>query len=76
MDAVSAVRDVTYYWYMHYFYSMPDRPFHAFRASKSGDRLTLLSSVTLLDGFWRSGIQKGSVGCLQAHVTAALSERI
>ena len=37
----------------------PDRPFHNFRASRSGDRWILCRSG---DGFWSSKIVKGTVG--------------
>ena len=41
-------------------YGLPDRPFHNCRASKSVDRQF---QATSLDGYWITGIVKGSVGC-------------
>ena len=38
------------------------RPFHNFRASRSGNRRILLTSRTSFDGFRSSKIVKGSVG--------------
>ena len=46
----------------------PNRPFHNFRASKSGDRLILCCSETSSDGeFWGSKVARGSVGLEQDH---------
>ena len=41
---------------------VPDRPFHNFRASRSGNPRHRLSSGTSGDGFWSIQIVKGSVG--------------
>ena len=38
----------------------PDRPFHNFLTSKSGDRLVYV--FVSRDGFWSSKVDKGSVG--------------
>ena len=40
----------------------PDRPFHNFWASLSGDGQILCSSETSIDGFWGYKIVEGSVG--------------
>ena len=40
----------------------PDRPFHNFRASTSGDRQILCGSGTSCDWFWSSETPKCSVG--------------
>ena len=44
---------------------LPDRPFHNFRASGSGDRRIISSSLTSFGGFWSSEVVKRSVGFLQ-----------
>ena len=43
-------------------FCFPDRPFHHFRASRSGDPRILSISETSFDGFWSSKVVKGSVG--------------
>ena len=45
----------------------PDRLFHNFRASRSGNRRILCSSETSIDGFLDYNIVKGSVGLRQNH---------
>ena len=51
------------------YHALPDSAFHKFRASRSGDRLILCSSKKSSDGFWRSNIVIGSVGCTERAVT-------
>ena len=46
---------------------IPDRNFHAFRASRSGDRRILSSSEASYDAFWSSKVMKVSFGSLGAN---------
>ena len=50
------LRDVDVWVYLY------KSPFHNFRASRSGDRRILCCLRTSWDGFWSSGVVKGSVG--------------
>ena len=53
------------YWYIEllslFNEALPVRPFHKWRASRSGDSQVLCSSKTSSDGFWSYKVVKGSV---------------
>ena len=55
----------------------PDRPFHNFRASRSGDRQIKCSSKTPCNGLWSSKVMKESVGLAEAFYSwRVLVERL